>query len=48
MNVPAVTVDVQPQIDVQMNAGESDDVQADAMRQASALAGSGSVMGGQA
>jgi hypothetical protein len=48
MNVPAVTVDVQPQINVQGNGDESDDVQADAMRQAAALAGSGSVMGGQA
>jgi hypothetical protein len=48
MNVPAVTVDVQPQINVQVNAGESDDAQADAMQQAAALAGSGSVMGGQA
>jgi hypothetical protein len=48
MNVPAVTVDVQPQINVQVKGDESDDVQADAMRQAAALAGSGSVMGGQA
>jgi hypothetical protein len=48
MNVPAVMVDVQPQVDVQVNNGESDDAQADAMRQAAALAGSGSVMGGQA
>ena len=48
MNVPAVTVDVQPQIDVQVNSDESDDAQADAMRSAAALAGSGSVMGGQA
>ncbi|MBN8590751.1 MAG: hypothetical protein J0M33_03290 [Anaerolineae bacterium] len=44
MNVPAVSVNVQPQIDVQVNGDESDD----AMRQAAALAGSGSVMGGQA
>jgi hypothetical protein len=48
MNVPAVAVDVQPQIDVHVNSDEKDDAQADAMRQASALAGSGSVMGGQA
>jgi hypothetical protein len=48
MNVPAVTVDVKPQIDVQVNSNESDDAQADAMQQAAALAGSGSVMGGQA
>jgi len=46
MNVPAVTVDVQPQINVQVNNEESDN--SDAMRQAPALAGSGSVMGGQA
>ncbi|MBN8590672.1 MAG: hypothetical protein J0M33_02895 [Anaerolineae bacterium] len=48
MNVPAVTIDVQPQIDVQVNNDDSDDAQAGAMRQATAFAGSGSVMGGQA
>jgi hypothetical protein len=48
MNVPAITVNVQPQIDVQVNSNEGDDAQADAMRQAAALAGSGSIMGGQA
>ncbi|MBL8153629.1 MAG: hypothetical protein JNM70_05535, partial [Anaerolineae bacterium] len=48
MTVPSVTVEVQPQIDVQVNGDESDDGQSDAMRQSAALAGSGSVMGGQA
>ncbi|MDX2139391.1 MAG: hypothetical protein SF123_15005 [Chloroflexota bacterium] len=48
MNVPAVTVDVQPQIDVQVNSDENNDEQAEPMRQTAALAGSGSVMGGQA